>query len=1383
MKRCLLSDRQRALAIVPVRCGSLRGTAFLVGGGKLLTARHVVDEYYNGHKPVVANFEGVDYTFTPQKVGTAKEAVDVVVLNPTNNMFSATQLAQNLYLKLMPIPYEQSEGMELSVIGYPTELGGGSCQIETSVQAHSSIKKDTQKYDVVTVKTGMFELNNYGGFSGSPVLTKAGYVVGIVSTETYGKLTYCSVERMATKLKRHGVSGIEPRWEVFEDSILSLQHCEKQISDALKRAAGRYHEELHTVNKLLEERIDEFTSYIKRDKMEKRLLHIESLAEETIGDAIKAGVTSSPLPRDVTGVFTDSDYDMLPGFINKLRLLVKKKTTYDGTLRHLYGSVVKLVDKYDNMTKQLLCLHGKAGMGKTHISCHVARLLADEKKNNVYLLFGSQFDSSTDAWDRMLALLQLNENDVKKMNERAEKHQHYAIFIIDALNEGAGDLYWKQQLNLLWNKIKEYKQLKLIFTIRDPFMEEITNDIDPLVLESIELNGFTSYSVPKATDKYFEKFDIDAKYKIKYKKQFKHPLFLIAFCNSYWLLSKEERDNLNLRLLYKTYLTSRNAAVSRMAEEDEKRNVTLLCMRQLAWYSVVQCLSGLIPRDKARRIADKICPMRTWKNNLLHALLYENLLMETLSDQVEGDLVMFEFENIADVMKAESLLMSKLTEQQILDLLCRIDEELIQRGLGKAKFNNMVRALIATWDRKRDVTEIELFTTGRFGYQLVTSQAEYQNERNYDLIKRWLKKNCEKYEPREMLHHLDNKKTTIYETLHPYLSSLKMCERDEVWTIQVNNFLESNGAWPYLERQSHSKEFRERFLKYAVWLLTTSDPDGRMFLIRLLYRRLMEKPEDILTLLGEFSHCDDHYLLQGLYCAIYGVTLRIRDGKLLAKIAEKIYTRYYKYDDDVPVDITLRQWTLKIMERASEIEVSANFFHRLRLPFKSQDPKVRMLKKDMDENYFGEGKGAKLLYYSMSSGSDFHRYTIGTNSFAESHEFFLEDEDGALNPLNLYDISKMMAPIIKNDYKYNAALSRYDGSRYSLERHHNKTERIGKKYQWLALDATYAKLTDHYLAKDYRSDHWGVNVNRGELTDKAWPWMTRRYERFDPTLPSNKEINEYAMGLQLVPEIDEASKDNVEGVKEWIMAESTHPQVRMQWIDAKGHVWVRIYGFESSKHEFDKEQRELMLYYNSSFVRKADSKDMLAWAEKKDFSGRWMAERTDCIDFLWNEMPWSDSYKRLKRDQWEDGDQRNPYPCKVLVAYDEQLQEENYGFLNKEENYSYSASMPCGEMMKVMKLYTAERGIVRRIGDDEIVAINMGIINERTGLVVRKDVLCQYLKKQKYHLYCYILGNKEVRVRKVIDGNDLSGCMMMDEKGNWKTVQKLRVIEKRGKNV
>ena len=68
MSWCLLSEEQRTKAIVPVRCGSYCGTAFLIGEANLMTARHVLDEYFNGGKPVLASFEGKDYTFVPKAI-------------------------------------------------------------------------------------------------------------------------------------------------------------------------------------------------------------------------------------------------------------------------------------------------------------------------------------------------------------------------------------------------------------------------------------------------------------------------------------------------------------------------------------------------------------------------------------------------------------------------------------------------------------------------------------------------------------------------------------------------------------------------------------------------------------------------------------------------------------------------------------------------------------------------------------------------------------------------------------------------------------------------------------------------------------------------------------------------------------------------------------------------------------------------------------------------------------------------------------------------------------------------------------------------------------------------------------------------------------------
>lgn len=1044
----------------------MRGTAFLVGGGKLLTARHVVDEYYNGNKPVVANFSGKDYSFTPQKVGTDRNLIDVVVLDCTDMQFAAIELAQKIYLKLMPIPYAPSEDMTLSVIGFPSEIAGGSCQIETVVRPHSPVKKPTSKYDVVTVREGRFELNSYGGFSGSPVLTKAGYVVGVVSTETFGKLTYCSVERMAGKLKKLGVTNIERRWEVYEDSNLSLQYSKEQVEKAFLRTAGRYREETHADLAVVEDEIKDFTDYDRRERTINSLRKISDKAAEQLRYAQIAGRVLSPLPSGLKTTYTDVSFDNLPGFIRELRRVVHKGTPYRDQLKALEETSIQKLEKLGRMQKPLLCLHGKAGTGKTQISCHIAKQMIDERKNNVFLLFGSQFDAKKDAWDCMLEWLKLTEYDIKNLEKRAKDENHYAVIIIDALNEGVGDIYWKQQLRLLVERIVAYPHFKLVFSIRTPFEEGITSKVDQRWLHMIELEGLTPRSTQKAIDKYFKKYKIGDQYRDIYKKQFRKPLFLVIFCESYWLLSQNERDHINLRLLYKTYLTTRNVEVSRKAEEDEKRNVTLTCMRQLAWLSVEQCLAGLIPREMARKVADKICPMRTWRNNLLHALLDENLLMDTLSDQIPGDLVMFEFENIADVMKADSLLMSKLTDNQIIQLLARTNDELERRELSKAKFQNMVCALIALWDRKTAVTSIDQFTVGKFNRQLFSVEKEYPGERNTALISNWKRKTFTewRYDPRALLHEIDNENTPLFDTLHPYLQNMEMSKRDEKWTIKVNEFLEGNGSLYYIERMSKNPQYRVRFLPLITWMLTTSDPEYRQYLIRLLYRELMENPQDIFTLMDLFEHCNDHYLLQGLYCAIYGLTLRSKDDNLLMEIARRVYKRFYESPKDVPVDIVLRQWTLKILERVESIIPKADYFKRIVLPFKSQDPALLQLKEGFSEIYFGEGKGAHMLYFSMNGDSDFHRYTIGSNNGPDSHEFFTKDAvDGPL-PVKLQDIVDTMAPIIRHDLKYSDALSTYDGGRHSHERHHNRTERIGKKYQWLALDSVYARLTDNYWA-------------------------------------------------------------------------------------------------------------------------------------------------------------------------------------------------------------------------------------------------------------------------------------------------------------------------------
>lgn len=1362
-----LSDKKKRFGIVPVSCGSKRGTAFFVSGGKLLTARHVVEEYFRHQVPVLVYMDDSVYQFRASNVSNASLMVDVALLEPTVVLPDT----KDYEWPLLAITYDHAQDMHLTIAGYPEELGAGSSQIAIKVSNHSEVAN--KLYDILTVREDHFDMRVYSGFSGSPVITESGFVIGVVTTETYGKLGYCSIEYIRGLLKSCGITGVSTDWETNDDTNLSKKKSRELVEEAIDLAGSRYHKDNHQKDDKLMGIIDHFCIYKKYVEVGKKLAKVEK--EITTHPSIQKPSGASYKKDD------DDSYDNLLQYIDRLLAYPPNSGTVEDILRR-YRRVVELnLPRYKNGREKFMLISGIAGTGKTHFSCYIAEYL--ENKAYPYLVFGSQFKTTVSIFSQLAELLPFGGRSKEALMEgltqldaRMKETEQFAVLIIDALNEGAGEFFWKDSLRQLTKKLEKFERIKLIVTIRDPFVNRIMG-ADKGWLR-YDLEGFSSpQSITRAMQSYFVEYGIDESVVRGFKSQFKLPLFLIIFCQSYGYLSETQRKKLNRITLYKSYLKARNVDVASIVSEDEKRNITWEMMNQLALHSVEKCHAGVVPRNEARQIADAICKRELWVHNLLNALLKENLLMETLSD--DKDMVMFEFENIGDVMKANALLRSAKTDADIIDLLKTLSEEITQQGLSVAKFDNMVTALIAMWDKEKDVLDVEEFTQGEFRPMLIRATREYETERNYDKITKWLDEKKSEYDPYNLLEHLKDEQADLFNRFDMFLSRMKMSQRDEEWTILVNNFFESKEAWVYLEKRSKLKGMEEgqaqtRLLHLAIWMLTTSFPDSRQFLIGFIYRLLVKNESLVLSVLEDFKDCDDHYVLTGLYCAVYGYLLRTKNLELVKAVADFVKKRYYSNDNGkVVADINLRQWTLMILDRAEALFPDSGYFSDLRLPFKSGHPTKRMLKKEIPEGYFGEGKGAAQLEYSLSMGSDFYRYTIGGNSFPDSHEFFELDEKGDPKPLKLELILRMIASIIKNEYRYSKILDYYDANLYSRDRHHNAIERIGKKYQWLALWRVYAQLADNYWFNDDR-----YYPDPTELTKEAWPWCTNMYDRNDPTMPTFDEIKEYTKGLEFLPEND-SRKVAIEDGNEWVESEKSHPVISTQFLRSNGEQWVMLYGYQSDKDTVDNENRDRLLRYNCCFVKDKDNAKMKAWAAEQDFSGRDMPYHEDSIDFRWNEFPWSHAYKQLKRDEWVCENGRAEYPCGLKLCYDEQLQEDVYGMIDEKDYHSFSAGMPCAELMKTMGLYTAERGLVRKRDNDEVVAVSLSVLEDHSsGLLIKKDLLCDFLKQKRYRLYCYISGNKEVMLgtMRVLHSKNLSACMAMDWKGNWSIVQGLRIV-------
>lgn len=70
--------------------------------------------------------------------------------------------------------------------------------------------------------------------------------------------------------------------------------------------------------------------------------------------------------------------------------------------------------------------------------------------------------------------------------------------------------------------------------------------------------------------------------------------------------------------------------------------------------------------------------------------------------------------------------------------------------------------------------------------------------------------------------------------------------------------------------------------------------------------------------------------------------------------------------------------------------------------------------------------------------------------------------------------------------------------------------------------------------------------------------------------------------------------------------------------------------------------------------------------------------------------------------------------------------------------------MPNHYVMEDLKLYTAERGIIRGCDTHDIVSVNFKM-DKLSGMAIRKDYLDKYLSDSGYSLVYYSLGEKLIR--------------------------------------
>lgn len=1342
-------------AIVRVECEGESGTAFFVLPNTLLTARHVVISAADkDDRKAVILVNG-----NPIDCKVYSECADG---NATDIARLECEVSVDGIIPLPLLKMEMRDHPEFIVGGFPSASGIGSTVSWYEVTYEQAFSHTN--YDQTAILSEIYSTQKLKGLSGGPIMNSSGSVIGIESHQIGRSIGFCSIARYATH-RANALISINENARREDLTTFGLGRSIELTKSAIKTVGNRYNKDADVPNENLLKTLKDFVAYERQSafdvlpSIEKRIerVFMESKVTPNLNEDNKPDYFSTYKElqdKKKLDVFVSDNQNELPSLIEKFKKLSDQKNTWE---------------------KQLLLLRGKAGSGKTHTLCG----FLDENKSEInrYLLLGSNFEPYTPIEAQICDKLGFGDRGLARLNDAVK--DTLALIVIDALNEGANLPFWRSQLDTLHKVLEHYKHIKVVISIRSPFDKLIMPSDEKMKFWKDEtIDGFEDLT--RAIDKYLSEAHIDKSYAKQYREELKNPLFMNIFCKTFNSLTEKEREELTKIILFENYLKIRNARVSEIADEDIYRQITPNMIQKLAHYSVFYNNCDLVTRNRSRVIANRICYRQLWSNHLLNALLQEGLLLETLSTNLDSNLVQIEYEKMGDFFKAQALLNSKMDNEQLEQFVLDMEKHVSAPGYvgNKAKFVNMLTALMAIWHGRE---KFELSEHPRL-VNLAEKYSESLKDESGPYQEFFLNTYYENSLPIRVSDYWDERKTADlerYKSLHSELTGFTLPERDLRWSDEVNHLFDKiEHTFLFINDDVKDAERREILYILFGWFFASSYPLMRYRVSRRLTAILQQYPNDCLPLMKRFVAVNDPYVVQGILASIYGCCLIVQDKDLTDKIAEYLHITLFEPHSEVLYDLIVRQWAIKLLDLAHYLNPNSELIHEAKSPLVAKDDSLSRLVQvgvKEEKDCFGIDQGSWKLWYSLYDFSDFNRYIIGTNSSNTSNVFFFEDENKKLVGINLMAMANEMSAWIKS-HGWNSLLGKRDSGRYSDGRYDNRKERLGKKYQWLSLYNLEGRLMDSANVVDV----YGFNREpmAEDVVDEPRAWNTGDYSYYDPTLQEPGDLDQIVQNIFV--QTEEANFDVDLACREWLDDVTILPSTQYVYTDKNNNQWIRLFGYETRKGNAKNGTVEEFLFYNSGLVP-VDKADAVAeWAKNQMFHGRWMPEHRNGVNHcLWLEYPWAEYYQQNNRCAWEDVE--NGCPSDILLPYETLLQEHTMGLWNADD-VQHEVLAPCAEMMDSLGLQTSTyRGVIKT-KDGETVAVNMCpyVREHHNGLLIRKDYLDKYLASKGYVLFYFILGEKTAKNMKdesaglTLDNTDLSAAAVYTVSEGITEVQPMR---------
>ncbi|HLA58299.1 MAG TPA: hypothetical protein VK622_06045, partial [Puia sp.] len=299
----------------------------------------------------------------------------------------------------------------------------------------------------------------------------------------------------------------------------------------------------------------------------------------------------------------------------------------------------------------------------------------------------------------------------------------------------------------------------------------------------------------------------------------------------------------------------------------------------------------------------------------------------------------------------------------------------------------------------------------------------------------------------------------------------------------------------------------------------------------------------------------------------------------------------------------------------------------------------------------------------------------------------------------------------------------------------NKIERIGKKYQWIALYQILAMVADNHMIKErWGSDNY--NYYRGAwqefLRDIDPVFITKNKktaseEEEEHPEPDWKMNNTYThwnipysdwyRSLEDLPDPRHIIVRSDDAGKTWLYLRTT-----LAWQEPK----------PIGKDKYHSRRKDLWYLIQVYIYRKKDRKKVIEWFTRQDFKGRWMPESHKANLSLFNrENYWSPAAADNEKEEWEKLKRAD---FRIMVATSEAV-----GELSQDKSGAhFGYAMPCKLLFDGMGLqYASHDGDFKNAAGELIVTTTPD-----GGVLISKEHLISFLETKGLGIVWYLLGEK-----------------------------------------